>query len=374
MSLQTSADLSPDLYQSKSTIETPALAVDIQQMKENILEFKQLADRRDVALSSHTKVHKTPDIAHLQRKLTGCEEILCQTTSEAEVMAKNGIREIRISNQIVGERKLNRLAWLSTKLDSLVTAVDGPGNIRPLQRMAERHDITINVDIEVDTGLNRAGTKPGEPTVDIAETIEDMTNLRLKGLLTHDAHLPGQAESEEELEELCMQTMAEIEDTVKLIESKGIRVDDIVSGSTRTAPYIAKHPVVTHIDPGRYIFNDELTLATKNRSDCALTILTTVGSKPTDDRVIVDAGYKTIGGRSQLPTPKSEDDLRYYNASAEHGHIDTSDYPQTIRVGDRLEMIPHNSHAAVGANHILIGIENDRVEDIWDIQGRGKTK
>ena len=55
-------------------------------------------------------------------------------------------------------------------------------------------------------------------------------------------------------------------------------------------------PGVTEIRPGNYVFYDRMQVALGSalRSDCALTVLTTVISRPSSDRAVIDAGSKTF--------------------------------------------------------------------------------
>lgn len=94
MPLPTPVDTPPALFADKADIETPAIVVDLDVMDRNLETYARIADDHDVALRSHAKTHKIPDIAHRQDELTGGDGILCQTLSEVEVMAQNGIDDI----------------------------------------------------------------------------------------------------------------------------------------------------------------------------------------------------------------------------------------------------------------------------------------
>ncbi|WP_137290628.1 alanine racemase [Natronorubrum halophilum] len=378
MPTPTLTDSTPRLDQSRDDLETPAVVVDLDTMEANMREFAEFAQRHDVALRSHVKTHKIPDIAHRQEELSGGDGILCQTLSEAEVMAQNGISDIYLSYMVVEESKLDRLVRLSERLESFATTVDCPGNIDPLQAAADRHGATVDAVLEIDVGLGRTGVPPGEPALEMAARIVDAENLSFAGLMGFEGHVNGEAESEADYERLCEAAMDELQGTAELLESDGVPVDDVRVGSTGTARHSGKHPVVTEINPGMYPFNDANVVSWAGPigpADCALTVLTTVISKPADDRVIVDAGSKTMSfDVDRQPIPNERDDIEYVTASEEHGWIDSSDADEPIEVGDRLEFIVPHVCTTVNLHDTLIGTRDGRVEEVWNVQARGKEK
>ncbi len=378
MPTPTPGEMSPRLYQSLDEIETPAVVVDLDQMEQNMQQFAAFADEHEVALRSHIKTHKIPALAHVQEELSGGDGILCQTLGEAEVMAQNGIDDIYLSYMVVERSKLDRLIWLSSTLNEFTTTVDCRGNVDPLEAAAARHDEVVDVIVEVDIGLNRVGVEPGQPTVEFAEYVTDQPHLNLAGLMAYEGHINAEADDENDYERLCHEAMEEVAETVALLENAGISVDDVKVGSTGTSRYSGKHPVVTEINPGMYPFNDANLVSwggPVTRDDCALTVLSTIISNPTDDRVVVDAGSKTMSrDTDQPPITTTDRGIVYANASEEHGWIDTSHATETFTVGDRLEFIPPHVCTTVNLHDTLIGVRNGRVEEVWNIQARGKVR
>jgi len=103
---------------------------------------------------------------------------------------------------------------------------------------------------------------------------------------------------------------------------------------------------------GTYIYNDRSLF---NRGvceweDCALNLLVTVVSVPSDDRAVVDAGSKVLtsdflvmeGHEHALGRP----DIRVAGLSEEHGVLRAENIG--LNVGDRLRIIPN--HACVVSN------------------------
>lgn len=374
------SDFGPTLDSAKAKLETPALLVDTEVMDENVQTFVEFAERQNVTLRSHAKSHKIPELAHWQHELTG-GGIVCQKLSEAEVMATNGIGDIYLSYIVLGDGKLDRVCRLAQRLEYFASTVDGRANVTPLQQAAARNQTTMNVILEVDVGLNRVGVAPGQPAVDLATHIRAQPNLQLDGIMGYEGHIGYGADgatTDDEYERRCFEAMDVLAETADAIEDEGIAVNEVMAGSTATALYSGKHPAVTEIHPGMYPFNDVRLyrcVPFVGKDDCAVTVVATVISKPTPDRAIVDAGSKTVSlDIDDMPEPKDRDDISYYKASEEHGWIDTSAAEQPVEVGDRIEFIVPHVCTTINLHDVLLGIQDGRVTDIWEVAARGKVK
>jgi D-serine deaminase-like pyridoxal phosphate-dependent protein len=99
----------------------------------------------------------------------------------------------------------------------------------------------------------------------------------------------------------------------------------------------------------------------------ALTVLTTVISRPAD-RVIVDAGNKSVGAPSLVSI--IDHDLPVHRFDEEHGlFVATPD--AGLDIGDVVELIPGYAPATVNWYDAYHVVEDDRVADIWPIIPRG---
>ena len=378
MATPTPGYITPQIGDSVETIETPAIVIDLDQMESNMAWYGEFAERHDVRLRSHVKTHKTPDIAHKQSRLPNARGILCQTLGEVEVMAQNGITDIYLSYMIVQPSQLERLVRLSEKLDQFATTVDSPGNVDPLQAVASKHDVTIDVVLEMDAGMGRVGAPPGEAMVELGEYVDAQSNLSIAGLMTFEGHAKKGAETEAEVEAACLEVMDTVAETVEQLEAAGIPIDDVKVGSTGTSRYSGTHEIATEINPGMYPFFDATVASYPipvSLEDCALHVLSTVMSVPTDDRVVVDAGSKTISMDASLsPVAIDEPGLDYFKYSEEHGWIDTTQASREFRVGDRITWVPPHVCTTVNLHDVIIGVRDGIVEETWSVQGRGKVR
>jgi D-serine deaminase-like pyridoxal phosphate-dependent protein len=378
MTSWTTDEMGPSLYEPVEELETPVLLADIDGMERNIEEYAAVADDHDVALRSHVKTHKNAELAAREVELTGGHGICCQTLGEVETMARNGIDDVYLSYQVVGEQKLDRLCWLDGKLDALATTVDSVATVDMLQEAAAKHDRTLHAILEIDMGLHRTGIDPNN-AAELARHVQSAENLAFDGILAYDSHVKSMSETEAEFEEHCWDAMELAAEVVTAIEAAGVPVEEVKVGGTATSRYSAEHPVVTEINPGMYPFNDVGELHLRpwevSKEDCTATVVTTVISVPDEDRLVVDGGSKTFSlDKPEMPVPKNRDDVAYANASEEHGWIDTSESDESFEVGDRLEFIVPHVCTTINLHDLIVGVRDGRVEELWEVQARGKVR
>lgn len=376
MTIETFSSTRPTLATSKADLETPCIVADLDIVDNNLHAMAELANTANVNIRPHTKAHKIPAVARRQEDIYG-PGVLCQKLSEAEVLARAGVRDIILVCPVVTKPKLERVFWVNDHLDHFAMVVDSPQNISPLANAAAERDTTINVVLEVDIGCERMGVSTVEEAIEVASFIDAETGVELWGLLAHDNHIPSPEKRVKDYERECGIAASTLEDVIAGLTDNGIPATNVISGASSTAQYMADEPIVTDLDPGRYLFNDVNLLSSRPEitpDDCALTVLTTVISRPTNERAIVDAGLKTLSFTNDpMPLPKSRDDVEFYRASSEHGFIDISNAPD-IRVGDRLEFIVQNVYGAINIHDILPGLRDGHVAEVWNVSARGKDQ
>ncbi|HEU5177561.1 MAG TPA: alanine racemase, partial [Burkholderiales bacterium] len=142
-------------------VDTPALVLDLDAFEKNLNTLNAAVGRK-VRVRPHAQTHKCPDVAKRQIAL-GAVGMCCQKVSEAEAMVEGGVRDVLVSNEIVGAPKLARLAELSRRA-KIGVCVDNAENVRQLKG-------DLDVYIEIDVGMRRCGVPPGAPAVALAREI-----------------------------------------------------------------------------------------------------------------------------------------------------------------------------------------------------------
>ncbi len=354
-----------------SDIETPALVLDLDAFDRNLRQLN--AHAKGLRVRPHAKSHKCPAIAHRQISL-GAVGICCQKLSEAIVFAQAGIKDILLTNQVVGTAKLARLAELAQTI-RLGVLVEDPQNLRALAKAIADKAQPLDVYVEVEVGGQRCGVTPVK-AVALAQQIRASNGLRFAGL--HCYHGPAQHFRQGDQRQSAIDGAANIAGhTVELLAQRGIATPCVTGAGTGTFWLERDSGVYTELQPGSYAFMDRdyadnQAAATDVRFEHSLFIQTTVMSVSHQDFVVVDAGLKSMSVDSGMPRVHGIPTLAYVRASDEHGVIDTTHGPD-VALGDTLRLIPGHCDPTFNLYDELVVVSNNKVVDIWSIAARGAS-
>lgn len=366
---------------AESVDDTPGVLIDLALVRANIERTAAITRDAGVALRPHAKTHKLPRIAHMQVQ-AGAVGIQVAKLGEAEVMVDAGIEDVLVGYPIVGPTKLRRLvdlagrARISVSLDSYEVA-------QGISTAASDAGVEIGVLVELDTGLRRLGVQPGAPAVELAERIAGLPGLRFLGVFTHEGHVYGAgggvAEKERLTREACAQTVA----TAEELRARGIPVETVSVGSAGTFRFAVSCPGVTEVRPGTYVFNDRSQLAQEaaTEADVAAFVVSTVVSRPTRDRIIVDAGSKVLtSDRMLIADPPlsfgvvvGHDDWHVARLSEEHGVIEVPESAD-VGVGTRLLIMPNHICPVINLANELTVIQEGELIESWPVASRGRVQ
>jgi len=355
--------------------DTPIIAVDLDVMERNIRRMQQLAAEAGVKLRPHTKTHKSPYIA-LKQLEAGASGITVATLGEAEVMADAGIDDILIAYPLVGRRKLERFSRLLNRAD-LTVAFDDIEVAKGINDVGEAHRRKIPVYIDVDTGLNRMGRDPVESVPHILE-IAKLPWLEVRGLMSHTGHAYAK-DTEDEIRAVAIEDATLMHKTKELLAKHGLDVPEISVGATATARFIKDIPYATEMRPGMYVFNDRFVMATggADEDDCAVSVIATVVARPTADRLIIDAGSKTLASDvfrgGGFGTIRGHGNLVIKSLSEEHGRVEVHG-DTDLKIGDVVEIIPNHICPVINLADELYGFRGGRLERVIPVSARGKNR
>jgi D-serine deaminase-like pyridoxal phosphate-dependent protein len=356
----------------KTALDTPALLVDLALLDQNIQRIADTCRKHGVRWRPHIKGQKVPQLA--ERAFTaGARGITCAKLGEAEIMASAGIDDILIANQIASGAKIERLMRL-LRTTRVTIAVDNPDNVAALGRSAQAHGVTANVLIELDVGMKRAGVLPGQPAVALAEIIALTPGLHLAGVMAWEGHA-ARVEDAAEKVRMIHQAVGSLVATADAIRQRGIPIEIVSCGGTGTYPVTAAIPGITEIQAGGGVFSD-VAYRTLYKIDhpCALTILTTVTSRPTPTRIVCDAGKKSMSSDAAVPQPIGVGEVASARLSAEHGIVEMKSASQLPRVGDTLEWLVGYSDTTVHLHEEMYALRDGKVEAVWPVVARGKVR
>ena len=346
-------------------LDTPCVVIDLDRAESNLERAQAHANANGYKLRPHIKTHKLPRWARRQVAL-GAVGITCQKLGEAEVMADAGLTDIFLPYNILGDRKLARLRALNRRITLSVTA-DSPDTVAGYARTFTADD-PLTVLVECDTGTRRCGVQTSAQALALARQIATAPGLRFGGLMTYPPSRKA-AEAESWLRE-----------AVDLLAQAGIPVPRVTSGNTPDM-WRTDQSVVTERRPGTYIYFDrtQVAVGAAGWDDCALTVLATVVSRPTANRVIIDAGSKTLSSDLAGPDQPGYGLLRgtphvLERLNEEHGIIEMKEPSDSPRVGERVRIIPN--HACVVSNlfDVVHLVSGDAVVETVPVAARGRVE
>jgi D-serine deaminase-like pyridoxal phosphate-dependent protein len=347
MKIKTRRPRMKSMYQE---IDTPALLIDQEIMIKNIKDMQKKAESLGLNLRPHTKTHKMPELAKLQIQ-EGARGIAVAKVGEAEVMASEGIKDIFIANEIVGESKIKRIRKLKEKTN-IFLGVDNPYQAKQLEKVFKEQNMIIDVLIEIEVGEARSGIVSEEKFIELVKLIKNSNHVNLKGIFSHDGHSYG-ANSIDEIKEIFIQSQKDTLRYKKIAEELNSPVEVVSIGSTPSFMFDFEIlDGITEIRIGTYIFMDVIqSNIIDDYSKCAASVLTSVISKPTKERVVTDAGAKalTMQGRNSglgktqgIGLVKGFEKFYIEKVYDEHGVINNKDFNSSVCIGDKIEIIPNH--------------------------------
>jgi D-serine deaminase-like pyridoxal phosphate-dependent protein len=200
---------------SVSTLNTPALVVDLNRLHRNILGMQAAASAAGVKLRPHIKTHKSLAIAKRQIE-AGASGLTCAKISEAEVMSAV-CDDLFIAYPVVGETKYRRLDNLSELARTRVSveSVEGAEMLHDhLGRKGRKQEVMV----KVETGLERTGVNSTE-LEGFLQLLSGMQYFHAIGFFTHEgqAYRCGNREGIE-------QVFADVSDKLARMKDVFIRV------------------------------------------------------------------------------------------------------------------------------------------------------
>lgn len=361
-------------------LDTPALIIDREIMMDNLRFMQDYADRKKVALRPHTKTHKMPKLALIQEEI-GARGITVAKVGEAEVMAAAGLNDIFIANEIVGAVKLARIRKLAETID-ISFGLDSVEQAKMIEAAFEGAGKKAQVLIEIEVGEERSGVIEQDDYIRLLHYLKTCKNIYLKGIFSHDGNSYGAADISECLN-IHLTAQKRTLEFARLAKAKGMELETVSIGSTPSMMH--DFPIlegVTEIRPGTYIFMDASQANAYGSLDRnAATVLTTVISRPTAERVITDVGAKGITAQTRnkgfcatrgLGLIKGWPDAEIFDVYDEHAIIYDRPLHDHVKVGDKVEIIPNHICPVVNLHEYAYLVSEGQVIEKIPVECRGK--
>ncbi len=361
-----------------SELDTPTVLVDLDVAEANMRKMAEATAARGVGLRPHIKTHKSVYFAHRQLA-HGAVGIAVAKIGEAEVMINGGVTDVLLAYPPIGPIKLRRLAALMDRA-RIIVSIDSVEAAEGLSDLGRKLDREIEVYVDVDTGLHRMGLPPGEPSAELAQKIDRLSHVRVIGIMSHCGHV-GREKTPEALAKAARGDAERLVETANLARKAGIAIETVSPGSTPASLHHIQVEGVTEIRPGTYIFNDANCVGHEISTveECAVTVLSTVVSRPSPDRAVADSGSKTLTNdgnskRRGFGIVKGIESAYVSSLSEEHGVLELTDPSVTLKVGDRIRIVPNHVCPVVNLTDELVAVRGDELAGTIPVSARGKRQ
>jgi 3-hydroxy-D-aspartate aldolase len=296
----------------------------------------------------------------------GASGITVATVWEAAAMARAGIRDILVANEIVGDEKTEVLAHVA-QVARLTVAVDSHVHVDALARAAQAAESEIGIVIEVEVGAGRCGVEDSDGAARLASYTRKQSCLRLDGVMGYEGHcmlIEDKTRREQETE----RAVTRLIEASREIENAGFAVDTVSAGGTGTFELVASFPEVTEVRPGSYALMDRSYERAGAEFSQAVTVLATVISRRRE-AVVLDCGIKAIAIKLGTPAILGHNGDAVYLAE-EHLAVRVDD-SSSFSVGDQVELCPEECGPTTNLHDVYHVLEDDLVVDVWPVLARG---
>ena len=355
----------------KMEIDTPALLLDLDLFESNIKKMADFLRATGCSLRPHFKAHRTPEISKRQLE-AGAIGVTCAKLAEAELLAECGMDDILIANEIAGQKKWRRLAQLAGQVEVSV-GVDSFEAVNEISTAAIEEGTQVGLVVDVDIGMERCGVLPGEPALDLARFVCERKGVRLKGVMAYESHLVSLPRGEEK-EKKVKESVALLIDSMELIRSDGIDVEIVSCGGTGTYYITGTIPGVTELQCGTYCICDVMFWEIDIGFERSMTVLSTIISRPSKDRAILDTGRKSLHPLRSASLVKDVEGAQELYKYSEHGVLTLEGAAQDLKISDKIELYPHYADGTVNLHDRFYCTRDGKLEDIWEISGRDKSR
>ncbi|MEI7516784.1 MAG: alanine racemase, partial [Betaproteobacteria bacterium] len=268
-----------------------------------------------------------------------------------------------IANQIVGSDQLRRLATLN-RTARVVATVDAPVHIKLLATAAAQAGVVIPVVVEVDVGLRRAGVSTAGAALDLAQIMLSNEYLNFCGVMAWEGQTTRIPDPQAKALAIH-DAVAILVDTASHCMAAGVEVEIVSCGGTGTYPVSSKIEGVTEIQAGGGVFGDVRCRTEFHMPlEPALKLCATVISRPTERRIVCDAGWKYHGCHPTLSRVIGLAGVCHVAYAAEHLTLECESDIASFAVGERIELAVGYADSTVFLHRELLAMRKGEIEEV----------
>jgi D-threonine aldolase len=350
-------------------IDTPCLVLYVERIRLNIEHAINMV-RSPGNLRPHVKTNKIAEVCKMMMD-AGISKFKCATIAEAEMLAMVEAKDVLLAYQPVGPKaeRLCRLA-LHYPRTTFSCLVDDINVARHLSEIFSRAQISVNIFIDINTGMNRTGIAPHQAN-NLFEGLRSLEGIYIAGVHAYDGHIndvdPDKRKANAET------AFSPVQKLSNEFRKKLNRSLTIVAGGSPTFPFHSKNDVES--SPGTFVFWDwgYKHMFPDQPFDYAALVVSRIISVIDETTITLDLGHKAVAAENPLPR------VYFLNApgsvpvaqSEEHIILKVQD-ASAYKVGDVLYGIPVHICPTVALYDKAILVENHQASIIWKVIARDR--
>lgn len=352
-------------------IDSPALVLYYERIKENIRLLRQLSGNVSL-LRPHVKTNKIAEVCRLMLD-EGITKFKCATIAEAEMLAQLEAPDVLLAYQPVGP-KVQRLVTLiqtypATHFSCLV---DNKVAAAGLSEVALAHQVTIDVLLDLNVGMNRTGIPPEQEAVALFQYCITLLGINPVGLHAYDGHIK---------ETVPVKRQLQSDNAFRGVGAMAFFIQDqweitpvIVAGGSPTFPTHLHRPGV-ECSPGTFVFWDRgyKEQLPELPFEYAALVITRVISIIDEHTICTDLGHKSVAAENPFPRVYflNAPEATAVGQSEEHLVLKVPD-AAAYTIGDVLYGVPMHICPTVALYERAVVVKDHEAIEEWKVVARDR--
>ncbi len=352
-------------------IDSPALVIYKERIHENIRLLKAMVNNDIDRLRPHVKTNKIPEVCKMMMD-AGITKFKCATIAEAEMLAMINAPDVLLAYQPVGPKAIRFIQLIglfpathfSCLVDNLETAAQ-------LSKLGISHNLSIDLFIDINTGMNRTGISPTKALL-LFEAIQFLPAIKIVGLHAYDGHIHHtDVLLRKQQVELGFSNVVILAATMEAVNNCKLV---LVAGGSPTLPIYAQRNNI-ECSPGTFVFWDwgYKHAFPDEPFEYAALVVTRVISIVDEKTITTDLGHKSVAAENPLPRVYflNAEDAIPISQSEEHLVLKVNN-ASLYKPGAVLYGVPVHICPTVALYETAMVIENNVVAAEWKVVARSR--
>lgn len=353
-------------------LSTPSLLIYTESIETNITAALRMMNGDANRWRPHLKTAK---LGYTMRRLVerGIKTAKCATTLELVAAIESGMEDVVVAFPLMGPNaarvKEIAAAHPERRISTLVENAD---------QVDEWRASAVGVFVDLNSGMDRTGIAEDhfEEVRGLIDQVQK-AGLRFCGLHHYDGQIKN---TDPSAAAVAREGYSRLVELVAYLKRCGIEVKEVITSGTPAMPHalsfapFGEAEFVHRVSPGTIIYNDRSSL--QDLPDYgfvpAALVLSTVVSRPRENRVTCDAGHKAVSADAGVPTcdVMGLPGLVGLKPSEEHLPIEVRSGETPAR-GELLYLLPAHICPTVNNFDQAVLVRDGKVDSIVPVTARG---